>query len=231
MKRSVSSWIAFIVLYCGLSGQTIVKYDLPCIVTPCRSSVSNDNFAILFSGDGGWFKFEQAISRHLAESGIPVIGIDTKKYFWNRKAPEKTASNLTRLVQFYMKEWNKSKFLLIGYSQGAEILPFLVTRIPEDIKTKLNSVVMLSPGLSTDFEIHMSNMAGIGNKNNTYDVVSEIMKAGDIFQLIIFGDGEKTTIPQKVRGKRIEIVRIPGDHHFKGNSALIVQVMKDKKVF
>ena len=119
----------------------------------------------------------------------------------------------------------------MGYSQGAEIVPFVLTRLPEEMKSKVISMVMLSPELSTDFEVHITNMLGLGNKENTYDVIAEISKIQDTRQICIFGENENTKVPEILRSTQVETVLIPGDHHYKSNSTLIVQKMKDKKAF
>lgn len=205
--------------------------DLPAVIFPAQVPLATNTLAIFFSGDGGWYSFEQTISGRLADKGISVIGIDTKKYLWARKTPEQVSSDISRLFDYFEKKWNISRFILIGYSQGAEILPFIITGLSEGIRSKLTSAVMLSPDLFTDFEIHVSNMLGIGNRKNIYDVGDEMLKIHDIQQLIIFGEEESTSLPGKVKGSKIEVVRIPGNHHFKGNSSLIVQTMKDRNVF
>jgi hypothetical protein len=49
--------------------------------------------------------------------------------------------------------------------------------------------------------------------------------------LIIFGDGEKTPIPELLSKTPVIIRKIPGDHHYKFNLPLIMQTMKDSKAF
>jgi type IV secretory pathway VirJ component len=241
--RGFSSWPAFMPqwknAYLSLikesdgkgKSDNVVYPDLPCIIVPSKAPIASDTLVIFFSGDGGWYSFEQAISDRLAVKGISLIGIDTKKYFWTRKTPEQVTSDISRLFGYFEKKWNITRFILIGYSQGAEILPFIVTGLSEGIRSKLTSAVMLSPDLFTDFEIHVSNMLGLGSRKNTFDVVSEMSKIKDIQQLIIFGEGEATSLPDKIKGSNIEVVRIPGDHHFSGNSSLIVETMKNRHVF
>ena len=171
------------------------------------------------------------IADNLAKQGIPTIGLDSKKYFWNRRTPEETASDIAKALNFYGKEWGREKFVLIGYSLGAEIVPFIVNRLPEEIKSKIESAVLLSPATTTDFEIHISNMLGMGNRQNTYNTIDEIIKMQSVPTLLIFGDGEKTEIPELLSGTSVTIRKIPGDHHYKFNLPLIMQTMKENKAF
>jgi type IV secretory pathway VirJ component len=205
--------------------------NLPVVITNSKTQDRLAPIALLISGDGGWYGFEQSIADNLAKQGIPTVGLDSKKYFWSRRTPEETASDIANALNFYGKEWSREKFVLIGYSLGAEIVPFILNRLPEELKTKIESCVLLSPATTTDFEIHISNMLGMGNRNNTYNTMDEIIKMQSVPTLIIFGEGEKTPIPGLLSGTSILIRKIPGDHHYKFNLPLIMQTMKENKVF
>jgi type IV secretory pathway VirJ component len=200
----------------------IIKEKIPSVNAP---------IALFFSGDGGWFGFEQNISEKLGPFGIPVIGIDTKKYFWNRKTPETCASDMAEILNYYGKEWGKNRFIIIGYSQGAEIVPFLLTRFPDHLKARVLSAVMLSPETTTDFEIHITNMLGLGSRQNTYNVIDEIRKMPETNAICIYGSNEKTSMPELLKASSAKVVFIPGDHHYKSNTTLIVKTMKDNNAF
>jgi type IV secretory pathway VirJ component len=135
-----------------LAVSTAPVKDLPLVIT--NSKIQNDDtpVALLISGDGGWYGFEQSIADYLAKQGIPTIGLDSKKYFWNRRTPDETASDIAISLNYYGTEWGKKRFLLIGYSLGSEIVPFIVTRLSEQMKSQVTSAVLLSPETTTDFE-------------------------------------------------------------------------------
>jgi type IV secretory pathway VirJ component len=135
------------------------------------------------------------------------------------------------MLTLYSQEWGKNRYIIIGYSLGAEIVPFIENRLPGELKSNIASTVLLSPGISTDFEIHISNMLGIGNHHNTYNVVDEISKTRSIPTLMIFGEGEDTKIPELLSGTGVRVKKIPGDHHYKSNSRLIVETMRSNHVF
>jgi type IV secretory pathway VirJ component len=212
-----------------VSVNTII--NIPVVITNAKSQNNDDAIALLISGDGGWYSFEQQIADHLASQGIPTLGLDSKKYFWNRRTPEETAGDMSKVLNYYSKEWGRKKFILIGYSLGAEIVPFIVNRLPEEMISKILSAVLLSPATNTDFEVHITNMVGIGSRQNTYNVMDEIVKMQAVPTLIIFGEGEKSRIPGLLTGTSVKISLIPGDHHYKFNLPLIMQTMKDNKVF
>ena len=205
--------------------------SLPLVITNSKIRDTEAPVALLISGDGGWYGFEQSIADNLASRGVPTIGLDAKKYFWNRKTPEETASDIAKALDYYGKEWGRNKFVLVGYSLGSEIVPFILNRLPEEMKSKIQSTVLLSPATTTDFEIHISNMLGMGNRQNTYNTIDEIIKMQNVPTLIIFGDGEKTQVPELLTGTKVLIRKIPGDHHYKFNLPLIMQTMRENKAF
>lgn len=233
-KISILSIIfAFILLEKSIaSGQGIEQVkDLPLIITNPKIEDKVAPVALLISGDGGWYGFEQSIADNLANLGIPTVGLDSRKYFWNRRTPEETAADIARALSFYGKKWGRNKFMLIGYSVGAELVPFIVTRLPENVKSETISAVLLSPDLYTDFEVHFTNMLGMGNPQNIFDVVKEIKSMQPLLTLCIFGDGEKSKVPGLLAGTSVKIKVIPGDHHYKFNLPLIIQTMKENGTF
>ena len=205
--------------------------NIPLVITNARFQNKEASLALLISGDGGWYGFEQLIADNLANLGVPTVGLDSKKYFWKRRSPEETASDISNLLSYYGKQWGKDRFVLIGYSLGAEIVPYIVNRLSEEMKSKIVSTVLLSPATTTDFEIHISNMLGMGNRQNSYNVTEEIIKMQSVPSLAIFGENEKSPVPGLLNGTSVKIRIIPGDHHYKFNLPLIVQTMKDNKVF
>jgi len=60
--------------------------DLPLVEVPATSgSPATDLLAVLVTGDGGWAGIDKSIGRYLSERGIPVIGVDSLRYFWRRR--------------------------------------------------------------------------------------------------------------------------------------------------
>jgi type IV secretory pathway VirJ component len=205
--------------------------NLPLVITKTNIDKPDAPVALLISGDGGWYSFEQSIANHLAEQGIPTVGLDSRKYFWNRKTPEVTTRDISKALEYYSKEWGRNRFLFVGYSLGAEIIPFIANRVSEDIRSRIVSSLLLSPETTTDFEIHISNMLGMGNSQNTYNVMDEIYRMQSIHTLVIFGEGEKTTVPELLSITSVKVRIIPGDHHYKSNVPLIMKTMKENKAF
>jgi type IV secretory pathway VirJ component len=106
--------------------------DLPLIEVPADSAAQSDILAVHLTGDGGWGVTDRGLAQALAGHGIPVVGLNSLQYFWKRRSPEAAAADLDRLIQHYLTAWNKRRAIIIGYSFGADVLPFMLNRLPAD---------------------------------------------------------------------------------------------------
>ena len=60
--------------------------------------------AVLLSGDGGWRDLDKTIAEDLQQQGVPVVGLDTLRYFWSKKTPQQTADVVAALIETFHDE-------------------------------------------------------------------------------------------------------------------------------
>ncbi len=89
--------------------------------------------AVIISGDGGWAGIDRDIGNSLAADGVPVVGFNSLQYFWKKRTPEETAKDIGTVIQELPFRVAESKVVLIGYSLGADVLPFIVNRLQPEI--------------------------------------------------------------------------------------------------
>lgn len=190
--------------------------DLPLIIHPVSR---NDTLPMLIflSGDGGWTSFDEGVSESLVKKGIPVIGIDSQKYFWQARTPEETATELTKVIHHYMSAWNKKSFALCGYSFGADVIPFMITRLPGDLKYMMKSAVMMSPDPKADFEIHVADMLSFGSSSDKYNVLAELIRSSFDHVVCVFGEEENADSHKLFKAAGASIKLLPGSHHYDNN--------------
>ncbi|HWJ25842.1 MAG TPA: AcvB/VirJ family lysyl-phosphatidylglycerol hydrolase [Flavisolibacter sp.] len=190
---------------------------------PIKFLKSNDvtkPLIFYISGDGGWNNFSTSFIQLLNKQGYSVVGLDAKSYFWDKKKPEQAAADVTNLLNQYMKECNTRSVLLIGYSFGADVMPFIQTRLPKYISDSIRRTVLMSPSKKTDFEIHVLGMLGFGG-NDGMSVPDEINKIGPPVTFL-FGSDEHDFPLNKLTVKNPAIITLPGGHHYDGNVNEIV---------
>jgi type IV secretory pathway VirJ component len=203
----------------GLTNAAISQLPLYYIKAPQNA---DKPLCLIISGDGGWTDFDQSIAETLSLNGIPSIGLDTQKYFWETKTPESTARDINKVLLYYMPLLQKTSFIMVGYSFGADVIPFIANRLPDELKKRLRVMAMLSPDYKTDFEVTVSSMLNLGIEDS-YDVISELRKVNYTNKLCIFGteeDDENTQKSFKATGAEITVLN--GGHHYNENYPLIV---------
>lgn len=197
----------------GADGSDLYSDELPVKLIPATKK-SNLPMFFIISGDGGWTSFDQSIAEALAAKGIPVVGLDAQKYFWSAKTPEKTAEELSKAISHYMAQLGEDKVVLVGYSFGGSVAPFVANRMPAALKTKLAGVMAISPDVLADFEIHVADMLNFGGPHGKYNVVAEMKKVKAVQAVVFFGKAEGNRASGRFNKEGCKIVILPGNHHY-----------------
>src|SRR5262245_9512380 len=197
---------------------------LPIIEMPITDHVSQ--FAVIYSGDGGWRDLDKSIGEYLVAHGTPVVGVDSLRYFWNAKTPEVIASDLAKITAHYVKRWETTDVLLIGYSFGADILPFAVNSLPPDERAMVQQVSLL--GLSPDaaFEIAVTGWLGQRQKDSP-SVLPELLKLDLSRVQCFYGEDEDDSLCPEVEPRGAEVIRTTGGHHFDGDYDALARTILD----
>lgn len=223
-------WVHFLCfLWLGIIPPSVLTaQELQLHFTP--ASEDHDAPLVFFlSGDGGWVHFCQPFSDKMAELKMPVIGLDSRKYFWNHVQPEKAAQDLAPVMREYLQKWNRKSILFVGFSFGADVVPFIYSYLPTDLREKIKLVVLMSPAKTTDFQVHYIDMMGMGPDNYANDVVKAMDAIRKVPVLCIYGDEEKPIFPPDFSHPNIKVETVNGSHHYKdgdGVSQLIIDAMR-----
>jgi type IV secretory pathway VirJ component len=181
--------------------------EVPAVVQdPAR-----DEMAVLLTGDGGWAATDKGLSETLAKGGIPVVGWNSLHYFLRNKQPDRAAQDLERVLRVYLPLWHKERVILIGYSFGADVMPFLATRLPPDLAAKVSLVVLMGPSGAADFRFHPTEWLGKPAKDSL-PVLPEIEKLRGKEVLCAYGIGEKDSFCLQIPEGTAHRLTRPGGH-------------------
>jgi type IV secretory pathway VirJ component len=194
---------------------------LPVVEVPAQQDIPSDAFALLMSGDGGWAGLDQDVAAALSAKGIPVVGLDSLRYFWTARTPEGLAADTDRLIRYYGTHFGKQRVLLIGYSQGADVLPFAVNRLPEATRARVALTAVMGMSEHALFEFHVSSW--ISDSNSGPATLPEINRTTGMPVLCIYGADESDSLCPKLDPKKFIIVKLKGGHHFDGDYANLAQ--------
>jgi type IV secretory pathway VirJ component len=191
--------------------------------SPALGTANDDTFAVLFSGDGGWAGIDREVADVLASRGIPVAGWDSLRYFWTPRTPSGVSVDLDRILRYYSEHWHKKKALVIGYSQGADVLPFAVNRLPAQSRVLVKRTVLMSIGQTAAFEFHVTNWFGSGNHELPIGV--EMAKMPGASTLCLYGEGDNDSICPQVTPAHAKVIKLAGGHHFGGSYEHLADVI------
>jgi type IV secretory pathway VirJ component len=195
--------------------------DLPLVEVPAAKP-GDDLFAVLVTGDGGWAGIDKAIGAQLAADGVPVVGWSSLRYFWSPRTPEGAAADLARIIAHYRGAWGKSRVLVLGYSFGADVLPFLVNRLPASEREAVSAVALIGLSPRASFEFHVAGwLAEDGDPR--YPTAAEVDRM-KLPSLCLVGSKESDSACYSTRAR---VVALPGGHHFGGDYARLSRTILD----
>jgi len=219
-KRGIATGI-LILLFNYAFGQTPVE-EMPLHLF---SQPNNKTELIVYvTGDGGWNSFSQEMSQSFVRQGYNVVALDSKKYFWNAKTPERFTQDIERVINHYMKTWKKSTCMITGYSFGADVIAFLPHLVSPNLRAKIVLLAMVSPGISTDFEVHVSDLLSDNEPTDRKFNTKDIIQQATLPTVCIFGSEEKLRLKDELKETaNLRLIELPGAHHFNHQTESIVQ--------
>lgn len=204
------------------------EFGLPLIIYQ-PSNQTSSKMIVLLSGDGGWLGFNDTLAVQFAKRGYHVIGFNCRTYFWHQKKPDQTATDFIKMIRKYSEAWNTKRIVLSGYSFGADIVPFIYNRLPDDLKVKVSKLQLLSPYLSSDFKVRLTDLIGQGDDNRIYKVKDEVEKV-TIPIYCFYGETETPKPLADLMMMNFFVNLLPGDHHYLHSYRQIISSMrKDRR--
>ncbi len=199
--------------------------DLPLVEVPSR--VQGPTMAVLLTGDGGWRSTDRGIAKTLAAHGVPVAALDTLFYFWKRRTPEGAAADLSRIIAHYIRVWNRERVVVIGYSYGADVLPFMLTRLPKSQLNNVEWVVLLAPGKTVDFEFHLRNWFSNYTPKTAMPVFPELEKLRGMNILCFYGTQDGETICRGLNPAFAKVIALNAGHRLERYYQVIARDILD----
>ena len=195
--------------------------DLPITEVP---AATGQTLAVFWSGDGGWATLVSSVSKELAANGIAVVGINARIWLERgKRTPDDAARDTERLLRAYLTQWSRSKVILLGYSRGAGFMPFIVNRLPADLRERVELVGLLGAEPAASFEFHLMDLIRDNPRPTDIPVMPELQRSRGPRYFCLYGTTEQATICPKLDSSRVTVVMRTGDHHFDRNYPAIGQ--------
>ncbi|WP_053246961.1 virulence factor family protein [Ensifer adhaerens] len=187
-------------------------FGLPLTVLDAKPT--RDTMAVIYSGDGGWRDIDKQVGDVLQQQGVPVVGIDSLRYFWSERDPQATADDLAKVMDYYRKRWNVRNVLLIGYSFGADILPRTFNLLPPGERARVRQVTLMALSHQVDYKISVLGWLGAAGQGDGGDPLDDIKRIDPALVQCIHGTEEEDDACPDLKGTGVDVVAIEGGHHF-----------------
>jgi type IV secretory pathway VirJ component len=197
---------------------------LPVVEVPAVAGAGS-TLAVIVTGDGGWAGIDRDVAAALAAAGMRVVGLDSLQYFWEPKSPDAAAGDLQRLLRHYLAAWKCERVVLVGYSFGADVLPFLAARLPEELLRRVALVALIGPGRKAAFEFHLLDWVASGQGKDALPLLPEIGRLAGTPLLCLDAEGEQDSLCPTLGPGQGKVVTLKGGHHFGGDYAGIARLI------
>jgi type IV secretory pathway VirJ component len=147
---------------------------------------------------------------------MPVVGLLANEYFRTRRTPDDCGCALERLLRYYRIKFRKPNVVLIGYSRGADVLPFMASRLPAELRPNVKLIALLGLEPNIDFKYTPSWFFWHFKKEPQTPVKPELEKLRGQNILCVYGEKEKSSLCHQLEPGLAKILREPGGHHFAG---------------
>ena len=209
-----------------------VQTLIPLCSTPAASADSGGGFeygpwlAIVLSGDGGWRDVDKGVAEKLQSDAVSVIGWDSLRYFWSKKSLEQTARDLSAVIDTYVSRWGASKVALIGYSFGADVLPFAYNHLSPEAKVQVVQLSLLGFAPAADFEISIAGWLGAAPGKDALPTEPALALIDPTMIQCFYGAKENDSACPLI-SRKAEIIRTAGGHHFDNDNSVLARGILD----
>jgi type IV secretory pathway VirJ component len=212
------------------AGDALDVTDLPLRLVPAARTdgTAPPAFVVMLTGDAGWRGLESHVARELAATGLPVVGWNSLRYFWNPRSPDESAADLDRVLRHFGAAFRIDRAIVIGYSQGADMVPFLLNRLPDSTRAHVESVALVAPGAEAFFKFHLSHWWRTPQGGTP--VRPEIAALAPLPVLCVYGRADEDALCHDGAFTHVRALPLPGDHgfdrDFRALSAAIVEAAR-----
>jgi type IV secretory pathway VirJ component len=155
---------------------------------------------------------------------MPVVGWSSLVYYWTPRTPEGASADLARIIEHYATAWRRNRVVLVGYSFGADVLPFLVNRLPPATRARIERLVLLGPSETAAFAFHVGSWLGIGGAKDRA-VRPEVERLAEPV-LCVQGRDETKSACRGLKGARVAVVAVGSGHHFGGDYGRLAELIR-----
>ncbi|HYR08096.1 MAG TPA: AcvB/VirJ family lysyl-phosphatidylglycerol hydrolase [Longimicrobium sp.] len=234
----IAGWAVLLLAAAGCTGCSRVRIpetpgvedgrmrSLPLRALPAAEGGTGGAFAIVLTGDGPSGGTGKRVAADLAAHGIPSVIWHSLRYYWSPKTPEQAARDLDAVIRHYGEAWGREKVVLVGYSMGADVLPFLINRLPADTRERIGGVALLALAHDAVFEFRIEQWWRTSTAPR-FATRPEVEKLKGLPVLCVWGRGDDKAACPAMATAPLTVIGLEGGHHFEGDRPRLLRVVRE----
>lgn len=208
-----------------LFAQQVTRDSAAIAALPLRelpASSAGHRMVVLMTGDGGYAAGDRGIAETFAAQGVPVVVLNSRDYLRSKKVPDEAAADAALIMTHYMAAWQRDSVILVGYSRGADMAPFIVSRLADSVRDRLSLVAMIGLADHASFEFHWSDLVKDTRRPTDLPVEPEVMKIQGVRMLCLYGAHEKDSLCPALPSSVLTVDRHAGKHSLSSDDGAAV---------
>lgn len=181
--------------------------------------------AVVLSGDGGYAKLVTTLAEGLAAHGVGAVLFNSREWLSPKKTPQQSAEAVVRVLRAAMARYHADSIVLVGYSRGADMAPFVANRLPADLRAVLGGVSMFGLAPNANFEFHLIDLVKDTERDSDIPVLPELLRLKGVPMSCVYGSDEKASGCRGVPPSLMRVEERSGGHHFEGADATLSDVV------
>jgi type IV secretory pathway VirJ component len=179
---------------------------------------------LLMSGDGDWVDFMEELASAASAAGSPVLGLKSRSFLSEPRTPEAAAAALEPAVRDALAHWQRSELVIVGYSRGADMAPFVVNRWPEDLRARVRGMALIGLSEYASFEFHLDDLVRDVRRPTDLPTRPEVEKLAGLHLVCVRGERERDSFcDQPTAG--MEVATHAGAHRATSDDGSIAAVL------
>jgi type IV secretory pathway VirJ component len=132
-------------------------------------------------------------------------------------------------VRRYERVWNRQRLVVVGYSRGADIAPFVVNRLASDLHANVDGVVLLGPAGRASFEMTIREVVGAKARATDLPVMPELERLRGTPLVCAYGKEERGSFCSRVDSTLIRVVARDGGHRLAAaDTKVVLKIMSER---
>jgi type IV secretory pathway VirJ component len=132
------------------------------------------------------------------------------------------ARDTQAILDRYATAWHRDRLVLVGYSRGADLAPFVVSRWPDAMRRHLALLALIGFADHASFEFHWQDVLYDVRRSTDLPTRPELERIRGVRVLCVYGKGEKDSLCPSLDPATVRVARHPGGHVLDATSGAAV---------